>query len=136
MSAWKCGAGLAMLAVICSTGAMATPAEPVVRRDAAAVSRVPDANLVCMVNDRYMGVEQIPVQVEGRTYYGCCEMCKTRLAQDRDVRQAVDPVSGKTVDKAMAVIGRRADGTVLYFESATTLAKYIGQNQPGAGRPK
>ena len=81
MSAWKCGGGLAMLAVICSTGAMASAAAPAAGRDAATVSRVPDANLVCMVNDRYMGVEQIPVQVEGRTYYGCCEMCKTRLAR-------------------------------------------------------
>jgi len=46
------------------------------------------------------------------------------------VRQAVDPVSKKTVDKATAVIGAQPDGSVLYFENAANLARY---NQTGAG---
>jgi YHS domain-containing protein len=79
---------------------------------------------VCMINNQAFEKDQIPVQVEGKTYYGCCEMCKERLAKDPASRQAVDPVTGKTVDKAKAVIGVLPDGKVLYFESAETLAKY------------
>lgn len=81
---------------------------------------------VCMVNNQVFEKDQIPVQVEGRTYYGCCEMCKERLAKDAAARQAVDPVTGKTVDKAKAVIAALPDGKVLYFESVETLAKYKG----------
>ena len=120
-------AGMPALLVLVTTAAGAAPA----RTAAGAVARVRDAHLVCMVNDHFMGKRQIPVQVEGRTYYGCCEMCKSRLEQDKSVRYAQDPVTGKTVDKATAVIGRRPDGSVLYFESPTTLARY---NRQGRGR--
>lgn len=89
-----------------------------------AVEKVADPSLVCMVNDMDMGKEQIPVVVEGRTYYGCCAMCKDRLARDASARTAVDPVSAKTVDKATAVIGRKPDGSVLYFETEANLEKY------------
>jgi YHS domain-containing protein len=51
-------------------------------------------------------------------------MCKERLAKDAEIRSAVDPVTGNKVDKATAVIAARADGSVLYFESEETLAKY------------
>ena len=91
---------------------------------APAVQRVADPSLVCMVNDMDMGKAQIPVVVEGRTYYGCCAMCKDRLARDARARTAVDPVSAKTVDKATAVIGRKPDGSVLYFETEANLKKY------------
>jgi YHS domain-containing protein len=109
----------------CAVSAAAAPARPA----ASPVARVRDVHLVCMVNDRFMGTQQIPVKVEDRTYYGCCEMCKTRLWQDKTVRYAQDPVTGKTVDKATAVIGRRPDGSVLYFESATSLARYNRQRR-------
>lgn len=79
---------------------------------------------VCMINNQVFEKDQIPIQVEGRTYYGCCEMCKEKLAKDAAARQAVDPVTGKTVDKAKAVIAALPDGKVLYFESVETLAKY------------
>ena len=135
--------GLLVLAVVCITAARsaAAPSAPTTTaaakaRPADAASRVADVDLVCMVNDRYMGVKQIPVDVDGRTYYGCCAMCKSRLAQDKTVREAVDPISGKTVDKATAVVGRLVDGSVLYFESATTLARYNRQNRPAPARPR
>ena len=38
--------------------------------------------------------------------------------------KAVDPVSGKIVDKATAVIGRTADGRVMYFENTRNLERY------------
>jgi YHS domain-containing protein len=85
---------------------------------------VADSSQVCMVNNQFMGREQIPVEVEGKTYFGCCEMCKGRLARDPSSRSAKDPVSGKLVDKASAVIGKRASGEVLYFESNDTFERY------------
>ena len=78
---------------------------------------------VCMVNEMAMGKDQIPVEVDGKTYYGCCEMCKTALAKDASKRTAVDPISGKEVDKARAIIGAQEDGRVFYFESEENLAK-------------
>jgi YHS domain-containing protein len=84
-----------------------------------------EAKRVCMVNDTVFPRDQIPVEVGGRTYFGCCEMCKGRLASDTAVRQSVDPVSGKTVDKATAVIGAGADGKVQYFESERTFTEYV-----------
>ncbi len=78
---------------------------------------------VCMVNEMAMGKDQIPVEVDGKTYYGCCEMCKNTLAKDASKRTAVDPISGKEVDKAKAVIGAQEDGHVFYFESEENLNK-------------
>ena len=88
-----------------------------------ALKRV-ETKKVCMVNNTVFEKDQIPVAVQGKMYYGCCEMCKERLARDTGARTAVDPVSGKTVDKAKAVIGARPDGSVLYFESEENLAEY------------
>ena len=89
----------------------------------ASVHRV-DPQTVCMVNDRAMGKPQIPIEVDHKTYYGCCAMCKQRLAQDGGARYATDPVTGERVDKASAVIAERPDGSVLYFASAETLARF------------
>jgi len=88
-----------------------------------ALQRV-ETKKVCMVNNQVFEKDQIPVTVEGKTYYGCCEMCKERLTKDAAIRSAVDPVTGKTVDKATAVIGALPDGKVLYFESETTFGQY------------
>ena len=73
-----------------------------------------EARRVCMVNNTVFPKDQISVEVEGKTYFGCCEMCKGRL----------DPVSGKSVDKATAVIGATPDGKALYFESQKTFEAY------------
>ena len=79
---------------------------------------------VCMINDRSMANEQIAVEVDGKTYFGCCPMCKERLVKDEASRFAVDPVSGKKVDKAKAVIGALPGAKVLYFESKENLERY------------
>jgi YHS domain-containing protein len=102
----------------------AAPAQDAEAAPADGVTRVADTDKVCMMNDRYMGTAQIPVDVEGKRYYGCCAMCKERLAKDRRARVATDPVSGKEVDKATALVARRADGSVLYFENEANLKKY------------
>ena len=85
-------------------------------------------NLVCMMNDKYMGgKEQIPIEVEGKTYYGCCQGCVTALNYKRSTRYSIDPFSGKEVDKAIAYIVMKTDGSnkVLYFESLENYLKFI-----------
>ncbi len=89
---------------------------------------------VCMINDTLFPREQIPVAVSGKTYFGCCEMCKERLATRPEARKSLDPVTGKEVDKATAVIGAKPDGKVLYFESQRSLERYLEKptNDPKA----
>ncbi|HVV83382.1 MAG TPA: hypothetical protein VHE35_09895 [Kofleriaceae bacterium] len=90
------------------------------------LTRIDDRSLVCMVNDAYMGKAQIPVVVDGKTYFGCCAMCKQRLANEAETRSATDPVTGERVDKATALLARDADGHVLYFASEQNLRGYRG----------
>jgi YHS domain-containing protein len=94
-----------------------------------ALVRVADVSLVCMVNDQFMGRPQIPVPVEGRTYYGCCENCKAKLANDATARTGKDPVTGESVDKSTAVIGQEPSGKVYYFASEANLAKFASTRQ-------
>lgn len=93
------------------------------RASAEPIERV-EAKRVCMVNNSFFPKDQIPVQVDGKTYFGCCEMCKGRLTTDPAARTATDPVSGKSVDKATAVIGATPDGNVYYFESEATFTQF------------
>jgi YHS domain-containing protein len=90
---------------------------------ASSLVRITDPSSVCMVNDRYMGSPQIPVQVEGKTYFGCCKMCEKRLRDEPSVRSAMDPVAHKSVDKAVAILARDGDGNVFYFESEQSLSQ-------------
>ena len=79
---------------------------------------------VCMINDRSMANEQIAVPIDGKTYYGCCPMCKERLVKDEESRYAIDPVSGNKVDKADAIIGALPGAKVLYFENQKNFDRY------------
>ncbi len=92
--------------------------------DATAALTPIKSEYVCMVNNAAFDKPQIPVEVNGKTYYGCCPMCKERLAKDTNARMATDPVSGKSVDKAEAVIGKAPDGSVYYFESEANMKQY------------
>lgn len=85
-------------------------------------------DLVCMVNNEYMGKKQFEVEFEGKTYYGCCQMCKERIPKDESVRVAIDPFSKKHVDKAAALIAITGNnGEVSYFENKATFTNYIKQ---------
>lgn len=115
LEAWK--KSMAMPSSSASAGVLSTDPLNVL---AVGVQRV-DPKKVCMVNERYMADDQIPVNVGGKTYYGCCAMCKTALAQDASKRTAIDPVSKRPVDKAVAVIGADKKGRVYYFENERNL---------------
>lgn len=80
-----------------------------------------ESKYVCMITNKLFTDEQIEVDIDGKKYYGCCEMCKGKLEQDTASRMATDPVSGKTVDKSLAVIGAAPDNNVYYFESEKNL---------------
>lgn len=86
------------------------------------------SNLVCMVNDAYMGKQQLEVPFEGKMYYGCCKMCQERIPTDESVRYATDPQTLAKVDKATAYIVLIGDnGEVAYFENEGNYLKFIGE---------
>ena len=87
------------------------------------VKRV-ESSKVCMVTERVFPADQIPVKVGGKTYFGCCDMCKTQLAENSAKRSAIDPVSKRSVDKADAVIGEDKRGRVYYFENERNLREF------------
>jgi YHS domain-containing protein len=109
---------------VAATPTPATPSSPSVDAASAGLTLVSAKSQVCMVNNQFMGREQIPVQVDGKTYFGCCEMCQGRLNSDPSARTAKDPVSGKVVDKASAVIAKRPSGDVVYFENTANFETY------------
>ncbi|HKO58399.1 MAG TPA: hypothetical protein VJ276_21215 [Thermoanaerobaculia bacterium] len=107
---------LTLALLVLATAAFAGAVKPPVKQV--------ESKKVCMINEHYMQKDQIPVEVEGKTYYGCCDMCKKALAADASKRSAVDPVSGKKVDKATAIIAADAEGNVVYFENAKNLEAF------------
>ena len=86
-------------------------------------------NMVCMVNDAYMGKEQIEVPFEGKMYYGCCNMCKEKIPKDKSARYATDPHSLNKISKADAyivVIGNNNE--VAYFENEGNYQQFLKEN--------
>lgn len=91
--------------------------------------RVVPTEEVCMVTNAHFGRKQIPVLVEKKTYYGCCENCKATLNNDTSARIATEALTGKKIDKAKAVIAARPDGSVLYFENLTNFKKFASSEK-------
>lgn len=76
-----------------------------------------------------MGKKQMEVPHGGKMYYGCCEMCVEKIPNDPSVREAVDPFTGKKVDKANAYIVMVSDeGEVAYFENEENYKQFLAQN--------
>ena len=88
-------------------------------------ARLPN-ELVCMVNDAYMGIKQFPVAVGDKIYYGCCEMCVGKLQNSDQYRYGIDPLTKEKVDKVEAYIVRQSENnyTVFYFKSKENYEKY------------
>ena len=98
--------------------------QPAAAAAATGLVRIADSGNICMLSNRYLGEKKyVPSEVDGKTYYGCCAGCAAKLAATPEARVAVDPVSGKSVDKATAVLARDGRGQVLYFESEETFAR-------------
>lgn len=62
--------------------------------------------------------------VDGRPYYGCTDMCIANLKQNPGFRYGLDPVSGKRVDKARAIVGAKKNSQLLYFETEENFLSY------------
>lgn len=101
-------------------------AKPMVAFSDTAITKLPN-NQVCMVNNRFLNSEQIPVPVNGKTYYGCCEGCVKVLKEDSASHYTYDLLSNEQVDKAIAFIigkpGSKED--VLYFKSEINATTYF-----------
>lgn len=83
----------------------------------AAGANVDDNKMVCMMQDMVLTKPGIAIEHAGKTYYGCCDMCKQKIASEpARYTKATDPVSGKKVDKATALI-YGLDGSAFYFET-------------------
>jgi len=107
-----------------SSAALASSTAAPSESGSSALTLVADTSQVCMVNNQFMGRPQIPVQVDGKTYYGCCAMCKGRLQSDAVARTGIDPLTNAPVDKASAVIGKTATGSALYFANLENFQTY------------
>ena len=92
------------------------------------LTRIGERGAVCMLSNRYLGERaDVPIQVEGKTYRGCCANCAARLGSLAEARVAKDPVTGHAVDKASAVLARDATNRLYYFESEATFASYAAR---------
>ncbi|KHD88369.1 MAG: hypothetical protein OM95_09535 [Bdellovibrio sp. ArHS] len=80
---------------------------------------------VCMVNETHFARPQIAVPVDGKIYYGCCDNCKKTLSENASARMAKDALTGKSLDKARAVIAANPAGHVLYFESKRNFEQFM-----------
>ena len=81
----------------------------------AASGNVDKKGMVCMINDEVLNKPGVAVEHNGKTYYGCCEMCLEKIKKDPSKYvTANDPVSGQKVDKADAFI-YGLDGKAYYF---------------------
>lgn len=98
----------------------------------AATGNIDKKEYVCMMQDMVLGKPGIPIEFAGKTYYGCCEMCKEKIKkQPQKYTKAIDPVSGQSVDKAVSFI-YGLEGSAYYFSSeenrkafATEPQKYL-----------
>ncbi len=95
----------------------------------AATGNVDKKEYVCMMQDMVLGKPGIPIQFEGRTYYGCCEMCKEKIkTEPQKYTTALDPVSQKPVDKASSFI-YSVDGSAYYFTTEANRKTFAANPQ-------
>lgn len=114
--------------VITSAGSFAQTANAQTKsnHEIAAVKPLPTKQ-VCMVTNKFMGKEQIPVQVNNKMYYGCCQGCVGTLKNSEEARSATDELTKQKVDKAKAfiIVKPGAQSDVLYFASKQNAATYL-----------
>lgn len=80
---------------------------------------VPDS-VVCMVSGMVKNKAIKPIEVGGKTYWGCCDNCLMQLKNNiENVLFAKDPVSGAMICKSGALKRLNPENKkyVLYFES-------------------
>ncbi len=99
---------IACISVLCLAGLVSAFADS---------GNVDKRDTVCAVQDSVGTKAGVPHEYNGKTYYLCCEMCRDSIKNDpAKYTIATDPVSGKKVDKAVAMI-YNLDGKAYYFEN-------------------
>jgi YHS domain-containing protein len=108
---------------------LAEPAPTDPAQPTTALTRISDHSGVCMLSNRYLGERaDVPIEVEGKTYRGCCANCAARLGSHPETRVANDPVTGEPVDKGAAVLARDANNRVYYFENEQSFATFAARH--------
>lgn len=80
---------------------------------------------VCVVKNTVEDGEILPVNLDGKTYYGCCASCIASFKNSPEkYRFAIDPVSEKSIDKAESVI-LDYKGRAIYFSSMKSLITFL-----------
>ncbi len=88
---------------------------------------VEDRRHICMRADQALKKPNIAVEIDGKTYYGLPH-CTAMMMSSPSFLFAVDPYSGKPVDKAVAIAGATENGAhVFYFESLENLRRFNEQ---------
>ena len=87
------------------------------------LKRIASSN-TCMGSNQAQEKAQNYAMVDGKSYYGCTDMCIANLKKHTGFRYGRDPVSGNRVDKALAIVGAKKNGQLLYFESERNLLAY------------
>ena len=68
---------------------------------------VAEKNKVCMVNNFYNPMAdftEFKVNVEKKSYYGCCAMCKDKLKMSSNHRMATDPLTNEKLVKLTLIL--------------------------------
>jgi hypothetical protein len=89
--------------------------------------QVPDS-MVCMVSGMVKNKALNPIEVSGKTYWGCCDNCLMKLKNNIDnVIYAKDPFSGALICKAGSLKRLNPENKeyVLYFESDKNYELYV-----------
>lgn len=86
--------------------------------------KIIDPSHTCMGSNMAQAKPQNYAYIENKRYYGCTSMCIANLKEVPGFRYGLDPVSGKRVDKATALIARQSHGGLLYFEGENTYDEY------------
>ena len=82
------------------------------------------AEYVCMPQDAIYHRKMIPVEVKGKTYYGCCQGCVEQIKKEPDKSCfAIDPITGEKIDKSEAII-LNLWGKARYFASKKNARQY------------
>ena len=92
-----------------------------------------ERNKICMVNDFYNPMadfSKFSVDIDGKSYYGCCNGCKKRLSSSDQYHYAQYSVNGKQVkvDKATAgciLADKQRSGATYYFENEQACNDFV-----------
>lgn len=84
-------------------------------------------NRVGMLNDQVNNEPCVAYKIDNKIYYVCCLSCGYKLQDKKQLRFAIDPYSGKKVDKSKAFIALKpnAGDSVIYFESEQNLRNFL-----------